>query len=355
MPAQTRSARRRNASTLTLAMLLAAMPARADDDIARINGIVEASVAKHEFMGAVLVARNGKVLLNQGYGYANLEWQVKNTPEGKFRIGSMTKQFTAAAILLLEQRGKLSINDPIGKYLPDAPPTWAKVTLFHLLNHSSGIVSITSVPDFQVWMRQSMTPDEAINHVRKLPLEFEPGSRWAYSNSGYILLGRVIERVSGQGYADFLQENFFKPLHMQDTGYDRSEQVLPHRVSGYETGSEGLRNDDFADMGIPFSAGGLVSTTDDLLRWEAGLYGGQVLSAASLKKMTTAYLGGYGFGLFTRKIQGHQVFEHGGNINGFASSMEYFPDDGLTVIVLSNVGGGIAEELSGRINGVELK
>ena len=343
------------AAVALLAPLLTLTPsAQAGDDIARIDKILDKSVSRHEFMGAVLVARDGKILLNKGYGYANLEWNVKNTAASKFRLGSISKQFTAAAILLLEERGKLKVGDPIGKFLPDAPAAWSKVTLFHLLSHTSGVPSYTDLPEIETWGRLETTPMELIGRLRSLPLEFEPGERWSYSNSGYFLLGYVIEQVSGQSYAEFLHDNIFTPLHMHDTGYDHTEQVLSQRASGYRSTSDGITNAEFTDMSVPFAAGALYSTTGDLFRWETALFGEHLLSASSLKKMTTPSKGNYGFGIFVHHLLGRTDFEHGGNINGFSANMEYFPDDGLHVILLSNVEGGVVFELAARIDAIEL-
>src|SRR5665213_1554329 len=208
------------------------------------------------------------------------------------------KQFTAAAILLLEERGKLKLDDPIGKYIPDAPAAWDKVTLFHLLTHTAGIPNFTSLPDYQKEvMRRTMTPAQLIATFRDKPLDFPVGEKWNYTNSGYILLGAVIEKAGGMPYAQFLQENLFTPLDMKDTGYDSAAAILPLRASGYVRRSGALINDGFIDMSVPYAAGSLYSTTHDLLLWENSLYGGKVLKPASLKKMTTPFKEDYGFGL----------------------------------------------------------
>src|SRR6476469_8371708 len=187
--------------------------------IARMEQIVQAYVPG-KFMGTVLVARDGKSLLDKGYGFANLEWQVPNTPTTKFRLGSITKQFTAASILLLEERGKLKIEDPVKKYLPDAPAAWDKVTIFSLLTHTSGIPSFTGFPDYTSTEAIPSTPEKLVARFRDKPLEFQPGEKWNYSNSGYVLLGYLIEKISGQSYADFVKQNIFDKLGMKDSGYD---------------------------------------------------------------------------------------------------------------------------------------
>src|SRR5579884_3577971 len=180
-------------------------------DLARMDQIVQSYVSSHEFMGAVLVARD-KIILSKGYGFANLEWNIPDSPQAKFRLGSLTKQFTAAAILLLEERGKLNINDPIRKYMPDAPPAWEKITFFHLLTHTSGIPGFTEFPDYPAKEPFATTPQKLVDRFRDKPLDFEPGTRWKYSNSGYVLLGYLLEKISGEAYAKFLRENIFTPL-----------------------------------------------------------------------------------------------------------------------------------------------
>ena len=252
---------------------------------------------RSRFMGSVLVAQDGKVLLDKGYGFANLEWDVPNTPTTKFRLGSITKQFTAASILLLEERGKLKVEDPVKKYMPNAPAAWDKITIFHLLTHTSGIPSFTGFSDYESHEAQAMTPGKLVEWFRDKPLEFEPGTKWNYSNSGYVLLGYLIEKISGQSYSDFVQQNIFTPLGMKDSGYDSNSAIIAHRAAGYAPGKSGPVNAGFVHMSIPFSAGALYSTTEDLLRWEQGLFGGKVLKPESLAKMTTPFKQDYAFGL----------------------------------------------------------
>ena len=300
-------------------------------------------------MGSVLVARDGQVLFSKGYGMANLEWEVHNSPSTKFRLGSITKQFTAASILLLEERGKLKVEDTVKKHLPDAPAAWDKVTIFHLLTHTSGIPSFTSFPDYPKLKDFSTSPEKLVAWFRDKPLEFQPGEKWNYSNSGYVLLGYLIEKISGQSYESFLRENFFKPLGMKDTGYDSSSEIIPRRASGYTPGKNGPHNAEFIDMTIPFSAGAIYSTTEDLLRWEQGLFGGKVLSAASLQKMTTPFKHDYAFGLGVHTVKGHKEIDHGGGIDGFNTHLSYYPEDKLTVVVLGNLNGKAPDELAEKL------
>jgi len=319
-----------------------------NESVARMEQIIQAYVPS-KFMGTVLVAQDGKVLLDKGYGFANLEWEVPNTPTTKFRLGSITKQFTAASILLLEERGKLKIEDPVKKYMPDAPAAWDKITIFHVLTHTSGIPSFTSFPDYESRETQAMTPEKLVEWFRDKPLEFEPGTKWNYSNSGYVLLGYLIEKISGQSYSDFVQQNIFTPLGMKDSGYDSSSTVIAHRAAGYTQGKSGPVNAGFVHMSIPFSAGALYSTTEDLLRWEQGLFGGKVLKAESLAKMTTPFKQDYAFGLGVSTNNGHKMIAHDGGIQGFNTSLAYYPDDKLVVAVLANLNGPFAGQIAGNL------
>jgi CubicO group peptidase (beta-lactamase class C family) len=311
--------------------------------------IVQDAVKENHFMGTVLVDRDGKAILDKGYGSANLEWNIPNAPDTRFRLGSITKQFTAASILLLEERGKLKVEDPISKYMPDAPAAWKNITFVHLLSHTSGIPSFTSFPDYEQLQSSPVTPEQLVARFRDKPLDFQSGEKWQYSNSGYALLGYLLEKISGQKYCDFLQQNIFAPLAMHDTGCDRNSMILPRRASGYTPGAHGLENASYIDMTVPFSAGELYSTTGDLLRWQQGLFGGKVLNPASLTKMTTPVKENYGFGLSIETIKGHERISHGGGINGFNTSEAWYPKEKLSIIVLANVNGNSPSEISNRL------
>jgi CubicO group peptidase (beta-lactamase class C family) len=311
--------------------------AREHSEIARMDQIIRTYVDSSKFMGAVLVARGDEVLLNKGYGYANLEWKVPNTPETKFRLGSITKQFTAASVLLLEERGALRVEDAVAKYIPDVPEAWRKITIFNLLTHTSGIPSFTALPDYAGSKAVAISPEQRIARLRDLPLDFDPGTKWAYSNSGYVVLGEIIEKVSGVPYGQFVRDNIFTPFGMNDSGYDSNSQIIERRASGYRIGAAGpLLNAEYIDMTVPYAAGGLYSTTPDLLKWERALFGGKVLTEASLAKMTTPFLSNYAFGLRVEQRGDHKVIMHDGNIDGFSTVMRYWPDQGITVVVLAN-------------------
>jgi CubicO group peptidase (beta-lactamase class C family) len=330
--------------SLFLSLALAELAA-AQNSAARMDEVVQSYVGARQFMGAVLVARGETVLFSKAYGSANLEWNTPNTTTTKFRIGSMTKQFTAAAVLLLEERGKLKVNDPVKLYYPDAPAAWDKITLYHLLTHTSGIPNHTTFPEFESLSTSRTTPDQLVKTFSDRPLEFVPGSEMRYSNSGYVLLGAIIEKVSGTSYEKFVNENLFMPLGMRDSGYDSNQAIILLRAAGYGPGPNGPVNARYVDMTVPYAAGALYSTTEDLLRWERSLFGGKVLSKPSLKKMTTPGKGDYAFGLEVSRQSGRSVIQHGGSINGFSSRLAYFPDDEVTIIALSNLRGSGADSV----------
>jgi len=333
----------------TLVLLLASHRPAGAQDVSRMDRIIQSHVDSKQFMGSVLVAQGGKVLLNKGYGSANLEWDIPDSPQTKFRLGSLTKQFTAAAILLLEERGKLRTDDLVTKYLPDAPASWAKITLANLLTHTSGIPNFTSFPDYSTTQATPTTPEQLVARFRDKPLNFQPGEQWEYSNSGYVLLGYLLEKITGQRYQDFVRDNLFAPLGMTESGCDSRAAIILHRASGYSPGADGPVNAGYIDMSVPFSAGALYSTTEDLWRWEQGLFGGKVLTPASLKKMTTPFKNDYAYGLAVRTAHGYTVIEHGGGIEGFNTQLAYDPDRKLAVIVLGNLNGGAPGEIAGEL------
>jgi CubicO group peptidase (beta-lactamase class C family) len=332
-----------------IALLLLLAGSGLAQDAARMDQIVQSYVAKRQFMGTALVARGSQVLFSKGYGSADLEWDVPNSPNTKFRLGSVTKQFTAASILLLEERGKLIVSDPLKKYLPDAPAAWDKITIFHVLTHTSGIPNFTSFPEYRKLEPLATTAAELVARFRDKPLDFEPGEKWSYSNSGYVLLSYLIEKITGDSYEKFVRENIFTPLGMKDSGYDSNSAIILHRASGYVAGKDGYENAGFVHMTVPQGAGGLYSTTEDLLKWEQGLFGGKVLKAASLEKMTTPFKSNYAFGLVVETAGGRKVIEHGGGIEGFNTELEYYPEDKLTVVVLGNVNGAAPGEIAKKL------
>ncbi|SPF45053.1 Beta-lactamase (fragment) [Candidatus Sulfopaludibacter sp. SbA4] len=330
----------------------------AQDFTTRADKYINPLVEQNQFIGSVLVARDGKPIFRKGFGLADREWNIPNGPDTKFRLGSITKQFTATAILQLVEAGKLKTEDPVSKYYTDAPASWSKITIHNLLTHTSGIPSYTEIPGF--FQKQAMfdlTPAEIVKLTEDKPLDFEPGEKWKYDNSGYILLGYVIEKVSGQTYADYIRQHIFEPLGMHDTGYDNTKDILPHRASGYVYQGGRWQNAPYLAMTLPYAAGSLYSTVDDLLIWDQALYAGKPLTAASFEKMFTPYKNGYGYGWGIGKQFDHKQISHGGGINGFSTVISRFPDDKVTVIVLSNMQspavGRIGSALAGMVFGID--
>jgi CubicO group peptidase (beta-lactamase class C family) len=308
------------------------------DLASRVEEYMAARVKRDHFSGSVLIARDGKVLFSRGYGMANLELDVPNTPRTKFRLGSITKQFTAAAILVLQQQGKLSVQDRIRKHLPDAPKAWDEITIHHLLTHTSGIPNYTSYPEFLKTLPVPVTLKELIAKFRDKPLDFKPGEKFRYSNSGYVVLGQIIENVAGQSYASFLQAAVLGPAGMKDTGYDSAVAIVKHRASGY-TRRLGilLTNSDYVDMSIPHAAGALYSTVEDLLKWDQALYTDRPLDAKSREAMFTPFKDHYGYGWVIDRKFGRPRYSHGGGIMGFVTIIERYPDDRLLVVALCNL------------------
>jgi CubicO group peptidase (beta-lactamase class C family) len=314
-------------------------------DVSRMDQVVQSYVNNKQFMGSVLVARGEDVLFGKSYGSANLEWNIPNTPATKFRIGSMTKQFTAASILLLEERGKLKVEDQVKKYMTDAPAAWDKITIFNVLTHTAGLPNFTSFPEYAKLQAFPNTPEQIVATFRDKPLDFEPGTKFSYSNSGYVLLGYLIEKISGESYEKFLQENIFTPLGMKDSGYDSNSSIIERRASGYAPSPAGPVNAEYVHMSVPHGAGALYSTTLDLLTWQLALYGGKVLKPESLAKMTTPFKDDYAFGLIVRTADGRKRMWHNGGIQGFNSSMAWYPESKTSVIVLANLNGQAADQI----------
>lgn len=310
--------------------------------VAKADEYMLAAVEINHFSGVVLVARNGQPIINKGYGMANYELKVPNTPQTVFRLGSITKQFTSMATMILRERGKLDVNDSICKYLERCPAAWQPVTIRHLLTHTSGIPSYTSFPGF--FEKNSVEPYTSAGLVdlfRDKPLDFPPGEKFSYSNSGYHLLGLIIEKTSGKSYAEFLRENIFAPLGMNHTGYDDSRALVMNRANGYRWLGKTFVNAAYLNMAIPYSAGALYSTTEDLLLWDQSLYTEKLVSRKTLDEIFTPYMelvpgGGYAYGWGIGKKFGRQANEHNGGINGFSTDIVRFPSERVTVIVLNN-------------------
>ncbi len=327
--------------TAVTALCLLATCATGQDLSARADEYLRAQMKVNHFSGAVLIASEGKTLFAKGYGLANAEWNIPNSPQTKFRLGSITKQFTSMAVMQLQQQGKLSVQDPICKYFQDCPKAWQSVTIHNLLTHTSGIPSYTDSPDYRKKMMVPASKDEMISRFHDLPLQFDPGERYRYSNSGYFLLGIIIEKASGKSYEDVLINQIFEPLGMKDTGYDHSEMILPSRASGYSLRSGHLSNAAYLDMNQPFSAGSLYSTVGDLLIWDQALYTEKLLPQKALDTVFTPVKGDYAYGWMVRApstaSSNRKMIGHGGGINGFSTFISRFVADKATVVVLSNL------------------
>lgn len=319
----------------------------------KLNAVVEAYQTNRRFIGSVLVMKSGRTLLEKGYGFANLELDVPNKPDTKFRLGSITKQFTATAVLQLAEQGKLSVNDAACKYLEGCPDTWKGITIHQLLTHTSGIPSYTSDKDFAQprMMRVPLTPIEIVMLSKDKPLDFAPGTDWKYDNTGYVFLGAIIEKVSGEKYADYLKKHIFGPLDMQDTGYDDTGTILKNRAAGYRPSESGFQNAAYLDMSLPYAAGSLYSTVRDLYRWDRALYTEKAITKFSREKMFTAEKHDYGYGLVVAPMFKRRQVGHVGGINGFSSEIIRFIDDDVAVIVLSNNEAGNAAGLGAALAG----
>jgi CubicO group peptidase (beta-lactamase class C family) len=248
-----------------------AIESRADDLASRISNYMAHASQKQNFSGAILVAHQGRVLM-KAYGFANAEWSVPNTPQTKFEIGSLTKQFTAAAILKLVQDGKLRFEAPVSEYLSNVPAAWSPITIHQLLTHTSGIPNTSNLSDYAQGLDHTYSPEELIRLVKNRPLEYEPGTKWKYSNTDYYLLGYLIEQVSGESYEQYLEHHLFGPVAMRDSGYNSYTRIITRRACVYSREGGQLQNASRADPSIPYAAGAVFSTVEDLLKWDEALW-----------------------------------------------------------------------------------
>jgi len=313
------------------------------------DGLIGPLAAAGNFMGAVLVSSGERILFTKAYGSCDLEWNVPNTTAAKFRIGSISKQFTAASILLLAQEKKVEIDRSIVSYVPDAPPAWKPITLHHLLTHTSGIPDFLGFADFQSRKTLPSPPAETLLRFRDRPLEFPPGTEGRYSNSGYVLLADIVQHASGETFAGFLLKRVLGPAGLHDTGVDTHRAILPHRARGYTRFRQGLGNADYIDMSVATGGGSLYSTVDDLRRWTLALHQGRVVSADLYRRMTTPTFHNYGYGLEIRNEPGGRIIGHGGGMEGFSSFLQYREKDRLVSAVLSNVSTDVTGRLANQL------
>jgi D-alanyl-D-alanine carboxypeptidase len=330
-----------------LALLFVASAAKAD----KIDNYIESQLRNRHIPGASLaIMRDGKIIKSQGYGLANIELYVRAAKSTVYEIGSNTKQFTAAAVMILVEEGKISLDDPVTKYFPEAPESWSPIIVRHLLTHTSGIQNHVAVPGWlnvfktSITGETSPTRDDLLKMFFKLPLEFRPGETWAYDNTGYYLLGIIIEKVSGKSYWEFLAERIFKPLGMSATRSTDPQPLVANRAAGYEWVKDHFENRPVLAPFVAFSAGSILSTVEDMVKWDAALNGEKLLKKPSLDQIWTAAKTNdgadapfdYGFGWFIGSYHGHRFVQHSGGTPGFSSAIYRFLDDKLTVILLTN-------------------
>jgi D-alanyl-D-alanine carboxypeptidase len=322
-----------------------------------IDSLVTSALAEGPVAGmSVAVVRGRDTIVMKGYGFADLENDVRATPQTVYRIGSITKQFTSADVLRLVEEGKVSLDDSIGKHLATIPPAWRGVTVRQLLNHTSGIPSYTNAgPRWASRMRLDLPHDTLIGIIANDPMDFPVGSQWRYNNTGYYLLGMLIERVTGKPYGEGLGERFFTPLGLKSTVYCDMGPIIKHRAQGYiaDQRTKTFLNAPPLSMGQPFAAGSLCSTVGDLVAWQRALGSGRVVKPASYTAMTTpegAAIGAhYGYGLGRDTVLGHLRVAHNGGINGFNSVGQYYPDDSLNIVVLGNTNGPLVDRVADNI------
>jgi CubicO group peptidase (beta-lactamase class C family) len=308
------------------------------------------------FSGSILIAKDGEILISKGYGLANYELEVYNTPQTKFRIGSVTKQFTSLLIMILQEKGELDVNDPVLKFIPDYPKG-DKITIHHLLTHTSGIPDLLGIDGFEDIKRDPSTPEKTVEFFKDEPLIFEPGTEYKYSNSNYVLLSNIIELITGKSYEDFVMESIFIPLEMKDTGIDSHSKLIKNRADGYFPAGEGIVNAPYLDMSIPTGGGGLYSTVEDMYKWDRALYTDKLVTQKSLKKIFTTYAEDYCYGWRETEEFGYKCYRHGGGIEGFVAEIDRYTSDDACIIVLSNFVNtpvrAIAKDLTAMLFGEE--
>ncbi len=302
----------------------------------KVDEYISAFVKMKQFSGSILIAQNGRIIVNKGYGMANYEHEIPNNSQTKFRIASLTKQFTAMAIMILEEKKLLNVNDYLTKYIPDYP-NGDKIKIVHLLTSTSGIPDHTELPDFNQERRVfHYDIAKTIETFKNKSLEFSPGEKFKYSNSGYILLGYIIEKVSNMPYGKYIEQNIFKPLNMNNSGFENTEEIIKHRASGYSIKEDKIINAAYRNMSNAHASGALYSTIEDLFQWDRALYTEKLIKKTSLEKMFTPFTDTYGYGwgivnIFNRKMAGHN-----GEIEGFRTNITRFINDDACIIILSN-------------------
>lgn len=338
----------------------AAQPSSASQREGEFDKIISEQFKPNETGCVALVAEQGKIIYKKAFGMANIELNVPMKTDMVFRLGSISKQFTAICILQLMEKGKLTLQDKITTHISDYPKDGDKITIEQLLTHTSGIVNITEMKNFDDIKRKNLKTHEVIDFFKNEPLEFEPGTKWSYSNSGYILLGYIIEKVSGLAYSQYLEENIFKPCQMTASSLDDDAKIIKNRASGYAKNGDQTVNAEFINMTIPHGAGGIVSTVEDLYRWNRALITYKLVTKGTLEKAFKRHKlpdgkdTDYGYGWFFLNIQGHPTVEHGGGIEGFLTSSIYLQKEDVFVAVFSNSSGQSPEFVSAKLAAISI-
>jgi CubicO group peptidase (beta-lactamase class C family) len=323
-----------------------------------VDAYVHVEMQRRQIPGlALLIVRDGKIVRAQGYGFSNVELKVPVRPETIFQSGSMGKQFTAEAVMMLVEQGKLSLDDPLTKFFPDAPAAWKQVKVKNLLSHTAGFGDYPKNFDY----RRDYSEEQLLKIVEGIPLAYAPGTQWAYSNLGYLTLGIVIHRASGQFYGDLLHDRVFESLGMNSTRIMSEADIIPNRAAGYRLVKGALKNQEWVSPTLNTTAdGSLYFSILDLAKWDAALSEGKLLSRASYEQMWTPFKlnngkpnpDGYGFGWFIGDVNGHHVFEHEGAWQGFNTNISRYVDDRLTIVILTNLDGCHPDDLTHHVAGL---
>ncbi|MGO4271701.1 serine hydrolase domain-containing protein [Paenibacillus sp. TAF58] len=317
-------------------------------DIAlQVDELLSTLQSRNEFSGTVLLSKDSEIIINQGYGFANREHKLLNTADTKFRIGSITKQFTSMAIMMLEEQGVLSVDENIKRFTPSFSNA-NDITIHHLLTHTSGIPNITQIPNFHELMRHPTTLENTINLFLHLEPEFKPGTRFKYTNSGYILLAYIIEQTTDLSYGDFLKRYIFEPTNMLNTGCDDHREIILHRAQGYEVDSC-IVNAEYIDMTIPVGGGNLYSTTGDLFKWDQVLNTDLLVKEKTLEKIFLPHDSGYGYGWFVTNADKKKQMYHGDGIVGFKNKISRLVNERVTLILLNNISSADVDQISHEI------
>jgi len=341
--------------------ILVAGPMTAETDpptelAAFVESVARHAVEKDGVVGlSIGVARHDQVLYRGGFGMANVELHVPATADTVYRIGSITKEFTAAGVLLLVQEGKIGLDDPLEKFLPAYPVKGREIRVRHLLQHASGVQDFTRLPAYRKEIRIDASQDDVLNRFQHLPLEFEPGDKHRYSNSGYFLLGVILEKAAGKSFEDYVQERLLNPLGLEQTYCDHPTRIIPNRASGYTRWDDVLRNAPYVSLHQSTGAGNMATTVGDLLAWQQAIASHRLLNAETARDMMTrgklnsGATFDYGMGLFLKKLDERQVVRHGGGILGFRADLAYYPASGYMIAVLANSENAKAARVSDQI------